>query len=139
MLFLTKYILHQRYQMLTEQKLRRSTDVEIPTSGAGSSSPSQISQCSLIKLLGLLVKWSALLDNGETLDVQSFAGLRNCCEPASKDRLGLGSLLLADDLAIFVLHEVRFSQSSCGLGDLACKSMTLGESCRDWLLLHCLH
>merc|ERR1711924_420592 len=66
-------ILHQyECQTLSRMKLQRSTDVEIPTSGAGASSFPKIH--SLVELFGLLVKWSALLDSNETLDIQ-------LCEP----------------------------------------------------------
>merc|ERR1719159_274287 len=77
-----------------------------------------VEECSLpslaVKLFGLLVEWSALLDNCKTLDVQSLAGLLEGC--GSVPRLGLA--------------------------DLAGKDMTPCELGRDWLLLHrfhCLH
>merc|ERR1719378_627122 len=52
-----------------------------------------------VKLLGLLVEWSALLNNCETLDVQSLAGFLDCCSPRAKSSLGMGASLLAHDLA----------------------------------------
>merc|ERR1712118_451412 len=115
-------------------EVQRSTDVEIPTSGAGSSS----SDCSLaVKLLGLLVEWSTLLDNCETLDLEFLTGLLDCCNP--RRLLAKGALLLADDLACLALHKVCLLQSCCGLVNLAEEGMTLGKLCGDWLLLHCLH
>merc|ERR1711924_147566 len=83
-------ILHQyECQTLSRMKLQRSTDVEIPTSGAGASNFPKIH--SLVELFGLLVKWSALLDSNETLDIQSFASLGDCCRPKAKTA-GVSSL-----------------------------------------------
>merc|ERR1712193_381104 len=82
----------------SRRRLHRSTDVEIPTSGAGFSS----SQCSLaVKLLGLLVEWSALLDNCETLDLEFLTGLLNCCNP--------GRLLAKGALLLDGLHRLHCS------------------------------
>merc|ERR1711904_166257 len=99
--------------------------------------------CSLpslaVKLLGLLVEWGALLDNCETLDVQSLAGLLDCCSPRAKNGLGLGADLLAHNLASLVLLEGSGGVPSLGLTDLAGKDVTPCELGRDWLLLHRLH
>merc|ERR1719163_1176291 len=92
-----------------------------------------------IELLGLLVEWSSLLDSYETLDIQSFAGLCKCCLPASEVGLAACGFLLADNPARLGLLKVSFGQSTCGLADLACKGVTLGELCRDGLFLHSLH
>merc|ERR1719171_2770525 len=126
-------------QMIPETRLRRSTDVDIPTCGAGA--PQILGNWSLhslgIKLLGLLVEWSALLDNCEALDLQFLAGLLDCCNP--RRLLAQKALLLADDLARLGLDKVCLLQSSCGLVNLAKKRMTLGKLGRDGLLLHGLH
>merc|ERR550537_183467 len=124
-----------------EQRLPRSTDVEIPTSGAGISCSLKIAHYHslAVKLLGLLVEWSALLDNCETLDVQSLAGLLDCCDPGAKNSLGTGACLLAHNLASRVLLEGSCSVARLGLGDLASEDMTPGELGGDWLLLHGLH
>merc|ERR1719191_1644473 len=120
--------------MIRERRLWRSTDVEIPTSGAESSS----SDCSLgVELLGLLVKWSALLDNCETLDLEFLTGLLDCCNP--RRLLAKSALLLADNFACLALHKVCLLQSGCGLVNLAEEGMTLGKLCGDGLLLHGLH
>merc|ERR1719456_1960732 len=95
-----------------------------------------------VELLGLLVKWSALLDNCETLDVQRLAGLLDGCGPTAENLLGMGAGLLAHNLASAGLLESGRSVSRLGLGDLAGKNMTPCELGRDWLLLHrfhCLH
>merc|ERR1719231_132184 len=95
-----------------------------------------------VKLLGLRVEWSALLDDCETLDVQRLAGLLACCDPRAENSLGLGADLLAHNLASLVLLEGSSSVPRPGLADLASKEMTPCELGRDWLLfhrLHCLH
>merc|ERR1719473_2192406 len=95
-----------------------------------------------VKLLGLLVKWSALLDNCETLDVQRLAGLLDGCGPTAENLLGMGAGLLAHNLASAVLLEGGCSVPRLGLADLAGENVTPGELGRDWLLLHrfhCLH
>merc|ERR1712178_200969 len=79
---------------------------------------------SLIELLGLLVKWSALLDSCETLDAQSLAGLRNGCKPRAKLGLGCRAHLLAHNLASLVLLESSCSVPSLGLADLTSEDMT---------------
>merc|ERR1719393_767897 len=72
-----------------------------------------LEDCSLpslaVELLGLLVKWSALLDNCKSLDVQSLAGLLDCCRPRAKNSLGTGARCLAHNLASLGLLE-----SGCG-------------------------
>merc|ERR1711924_295426 len=109
-------ILHQyECQTLSRMKLQRSTDVEIPTSGAGSSSFPKIR--SLVELFGLLVKWSTLLDSNETLDVQRFTSLLDCCKPWAKNSLGPRADLLAHNATSRVLLEVRCFQSSLCLAD----------------------
>merc|ERR1712185_153485 len=95
-----------------------------------------------VELLGLLVKWSALLDSNKTLDVQSFASFLDCCHPRAKDSLCASADLLAHNLAILVLLESCGSVPRLVLGDLTGKEMTPCQLCRDWLLLHgppCLH
>merc|ERR1719235_1246964 len=97
-----------------------------------------VAGCSLgVKLLGLLVEWSALLDNCEPLDLEFLTGLLNCCDP--RRLLAKEALLLAHDLACLALHKVCLLQSGLGLVELAKKCMTLGKLCRDRLLLHGLH
>merc|ERR1712146_477176 len=95
-----------------------------------------------IELLGLLVEWSALLDHCKPLDVQSLAGLLDCCSPRAENGLGVGAGLLAHNLAGLGLLEGGGSVPRLGLADLASKDMTPRELGRDWLLLHgfhCLH
>merc|ERR1719230_1492250 len=95
-----------------------------------------------VKLLGLLVKWSALLDDCETLDAQRLAGLLHCRDPATKNLLGVGAGLLAHNLAGLGLLEGGGSVPRLGLADLASKDVAPCELGRDWLLLHrfhCLH
>merc|ERR1712139_35082 len=92
-----------------------------------------------IELLGLLVEWSALLDNCETLDVQSLAGLLDCCSPRAKNSLSMGAGLLAHNLSSLCLLEGGGSVPRLGLGNLAGKDVTPCELGRDWLLLHRLH
>merc|ERR1719252_422486 len=75
-----------------------------------------------IKLLGLLVEWSALLDDCEALDLQFLAGLLACCNP--RGLLACEGLLLADDLARLVLHEITFGHARCSLAHLAGKEVT---------------
>merc|ERR1719235_211012 len=97
-----------------------------------------VAGCSLaVKLLGLLVEWSALLDNCEPLDLELLTSLLNCGDP--RRLLAKEALLLADDLAGPALHKVCLLQSGCSLVDLAEEGMTLGKLCRDGLLLHGLH
>merc|ERR1719359_403643 len=71
--------------------------------------------CSLpslaIELLGLLVERCSLLDNCKSLDVQSLAGLLDCCGPRAKNSLGTGACLLADNLASTGLLESSCRQS----------------------------
>merc|ERR1719473_853961 len=120
--------------MIREQRLRRSTDVEIPTSGAGTSG----SYRSLaVELLGLLVEWSALLDGCETLDLQFLAGLLDGCNPTRL--LAQQGALLADDPARLVLNKITFGHSGSSLAELACKEVTPGEPEGNGLLLHGLH
>merc|ERR1719263_1506701 len=116
-------------------RLRRSTDVEIPTSGAGA--PSHLRRSLGVELLGLLVEWSALLDDCKALDLQFLTSLIACNNP--RRLLATLAQLLADDLAMFVLHEVRLGEPSLGLVNLAKEGMTLGKLGRDRLLLHGLH
>merc|ERR1719240_1835840 len=92
-----------------------------------------------VKLLGLLVEWSALLDSCETLDAQSLAGLVNGCKPRAKFSLGCCAHLLAHNLASLVLLESGSSLPTLALGDLASEEMTPRELGRDWLLLHGFH
>merc|ERR1711975_168117 len=92
-----------------------------------------------VELLGLLVEWSALLDNCETLDIQRLAGLLACCDPRTEDSLRVGAGLLAHNLAGFGLLEGGSSVPRLGLADLPRKDMTPCELGRDWLLLHGLH
>merc|ERR1711965_239171 len=122
--------------MLLEPRLRRSTDVEIPTSGAGASSFTEnLDKPSLtVELLGLLVEWSALLDDCEALDLQFLASLIACCNP--RRLLATLAQLLADDPAVLVLHEVSLGEPSLGLVNLAKEGMTFGKLGRDGLLLH---
>ena len=86
-----------------------------------------------IKLLGLLVEWSALLDNCEALDLQFLAGLLDCCNP--RRLLAESALLLADDLARLGLHKVRRLPSRCSRVNLVKEGMTLGKLGRDELSL----
>merc|ERR1719235_1254503 len=96
------------------------------------------SECSLaVKLLGLLIEWSALLDNCEPLDLEFLTGLLNCCDP--RRLLAKEALLLAHDLACLALHKVCLLQSACGLVELAKEGVTFGKLCRDGLLFHGLH
>merc|ERR1712118_293497 len=90
-------------------------------------------------LLGLLVEWSALLDDCKSLDVQSLAGLLACCGPWPENGLGMGAGLLAHNLAGLCLLECSGGIPRLGLADLAGKDMTPCELSRDWLLLHRLH
>ena len=90
-----------------------------------------------IDLLGLLVEWSALLDDCEALDLQFLTGLIDCCNP--RRLLATCAQLLAHDPAVLVLHEVSLGEPSLGLCDLAKEGMTFGEFGRDWLLLHGFH
>merc|ERR1719420_1668381 len=95
-----------------------------------------------VKLLGLLVKWSALLECCETLDVQRLTSLLAGCDPRAENSLGLGAHLLAHNLAGLGLLEGGSSVPRLGLADLASKDMTPCKLGRDWLLLHrfhCLH
>merc|ERR1719327_1297029 len=100
-----------------------------------------LEQCSLpslaVKLLGLLVEWSALLDDCEALDLQFLTGLIACHNP--RRLLAPLAQLLADDLAMRVLHEVSLGEPSLGLCNLAKESMTFGELGGDGLLLHGFH
>merc|ERR1712124_9659 len=81
--------------------------------------PQTTRQCSLhslaVKLLGLLVEWSALLDGCEALDVQRLTGLLNCCDPRAENRLGMGAGLLAHNLASLCLLECGGSVPRLGL------------------------
>ena len=130
-------------QIFLEQRLRRSTDVDIPTSGAGALCLilKHLDECSLsVKLLGLLVERCALLDDCEALDLECCACLLAGSNPWGL--LGAEACLLADHLARLVLDEVSFGVPTLVLGDLAGKEMTPCELGRDWLLLHrfhCLH
>merc|ERR1712185_407081 len=81
-----------------------------------------------VKLLGLLVEWSALLDDCETLDLEFLSGLLTSCDP--RRLLVKEALLLADNPACLGLHKVCLLQSSCGLVDLAKEGMTFGKLCR---------
>merc|ERR1719164_225235 len=85
-----------------------------------------------VELLGPLVEWSTLLDDCEALDLQFLPGLIDCCNP--RRLLTAKAVLLADDLAMLVLHKVTLGEPGLGLADLAKECMTLGEPCRDWLL-----
>merc|ERR1712118_584754 len=119
-------------QIFLEQRLRRSTDVDIPTSGAGALCliVKHLDECSLcVKLLGLLVERCALLDYCAGL----LAGSNPCVLLAKQ------ACLLADPPARLVLHEISFGVPTLGLADLAGKEMTPCELSRDWLLLHRFH
>merc|ERR1711904_117784 len=125
---------------MLEQKHRRSTDVDIPTSGAGALCLilNLLGECSLsVKLLGLLVERCALLDGCEALDLEFCTGLLDCCNPWRS--LAANACLLADHPARLVLHEISFGVPTLGLADLTRKEMTPCELGRDWLLLHGLH
>merc|ERR1712224_108861 len=87
--------------------LRRSTVVEIPTTGAGAShSPrhhSFVAMRSLVELLCLQVQGCALLDCREPLDLQGGTGLLDGNDPRV---VLLGSAgLLAHNLAILLVRS----------------------------------
>ena len=58
----------------------------------------------LVELLGLLVEGGALLDDGESLDVE--------CLPCCLDGGDPWALLLQHDLALLVLHEVTLGKAT---------------------------
>merc|ERR1719265_1533061 len=73
----------------------------------------------LVELLGLRVERCALLDFGEALDLERRTGSIDRCNPWIF--LAPRTVLLADDLAMLVLHEVGGGEPSLGLFDLTCE------------------
>merc|ERR1719263_903360 len=133
--------------MPSASRNQRSTDVDIPTSGAGASClegpqthqliNDRSTRSLAVDLLGLLVEWSALLDDCEPLDLQFLTGLIACCNPWRL--LATLAQLLADNLAMLVLHKVSLGEPSLGLCNLAKEGMTFSKLGGDGLLLHGFH
>merc|ERR1719355_162380 len=130
--------------------LRRSTAVEIPTTGAGAShSPRHHSfllgllpyERSLEELLRLQVQGRALLDRAEALDLQGSTGLLDGHDPGAVLPGSTG--LLAHNLAILVPGQVLRLQAARGLhlrpAEHHCLGMLALANLAHGLLLHGLH
>merc|ERR1711862_583214 len=99
----------------------------------------------LVECLGLRVERCAFLAWAEALDVQSFPGGHDGCNP--RTFLSLSRPLLAHYFTRLALNEVTFAQTTSCLVCCTCKNTTFGDTGKDWLgrfhgFLHwlcCLH
>merc|ERR1719158_645923 len=95
----------------------------------------------VVELLRLCVQGCALLDRGESRDLQGLARL--CASLHPWVLLAQRALLLAHDLAVLVLGQVLSSQATNGLGLASAEHHGIGHATPSnlahALLLHCLH
>merc|ERR1719158_2267561 len=95
----------------------------------------------VVELLRLCVQGCALLDRGESRDLQGLARL--CASLHPWVLLAQRALLLAHNLAVLVLGQVLSSQATNGLGLASAEHHGIGHATPSnlahALLLHCLH